>query len=374
MSNKSLKEAFAPLKAWSAQPPTPFGEIGAMLEQNSGARLGFWSGLGLSSALLVKDVVVFRFVMSALVIAGIAGLFIFGRSNTQITNASASTRSIHPLNTQQSNFAASATSPLNTTHFITRNSGRSILPHVLSNEKGSVPAAHLMQPETVGTKGDERSFSIEKIAKIVNTDARESDRVGIQSRHSLTQIAQTPNDRRMISTESDASGFVFGVGTNSSAIPSENTIAGRPLRETEFSIGYQIDAYHKFAIAYGKQTFRRFNETSHTVAVINVSTGTTSYVRTVSHEAVDNLIAISGISYTFNIHNLRLFSLEPAVTGFAGLASAGFVWRGGAEIAWNPIEHFNLIASYQYEKLNSVDYSALQSQRALLGLSLDYRW
>jgi hypothetical protein len=196
--------------------------------------------------------------------------------------------------------------------------------------------------------------------------------INILSSHAL--LEQTPSYRTPHIPDPDPSGVTFDLGMHTSAIPTENLVQGRSLSELDLSIGYRFDNYHQVTVEYGMQTFRRFNETGHTILVIDVATGTKSYVRTVSFQAVDDLIKVPGVAYTYNAHSLRLFTVEPALTGFAGLTNAGLLWRAGAKLSWSPIDHFNLVASYQFEKLNSVDYGSMQRQRTLLGLVIDYRW
>ncbi len=174
--------------------------------------------------------------------------------------------------------------------------------------------------------------------------------------------------------EADRSGITFGVGNHFTVIPGENNISGRALNEVDMSVGYRFNAYHKLSVEFGTQTFRRFSETSHTIEVINVSTGQKSFVHTSTFTAIDDLIKVPGLSYTFTAHNLDVLAIEPAVVGFAGITGAGFLWRAGAGLEWTPVDRLSLNARYTFEKRSSVGYSALQSQRSMLGIELEYLW
>jgi len=371
MSKKpeSLDEALAPLRSWSAQPQTPFENLALMLQENSSMKLGFWSSLGLDAVLLLKSITFFRSIAVLLIISTTGMLVVFetptvqtsDNSSTHVQTASGSINSSHP-ESEKSSWVKS----LNSVRIEKLRLRTSFLPHPT--------ALAIHRPRTNDAANENEVVSNQEVIVPNELQARGAEKTAPRNSTASSAFAKSPGYRSPVIPDAEPSGVTFGIGMHSSAIPTENSIQGISLRELDLGVGYRFNNYHQVSVEYGAQTFRRFNETSHTILVIDVATGTRSYVRTVSYQAVDDLIKVPGIAYTYNAHDLRLFVLEPALTGFAALTSAGFLWRAGAKLSWSPLDHFNIDASYQFEKLNSVDYGSIQSQRTLLGLALDYRW
>jgi hypothetical protein len=370
MSKKStsLKEALKPLAIWDSEPSLRFEEIAPSLQGNT---LGFFGELALDFSLVLRGAMSLQLLAESLLLLGMV-VFVVLPTHSSVNVAAAAQCAPHTEN------------PVGLTSLRVRDA--------MATTKLPV---HSLSLRGRRTAKNDSSIEIRGIGQPPTMDEENSKPIEVHSESTLIEIvpsrelvvapmlvssSNVQNTLRPTALRTELpqlveeSRLTFGIHSQFASIPAEHGVVGKALVELEYSAGYNFNVYHQIALTYSKQTFRQLASTLHSILVINVSTGQSHMVQTFTYTALDHALDVPGLSYTFHVNNLSTFGIEPFVSAFGGVTSAGILWRATGGLDWQPVEHISFVGSYAWEELNTNAYSASQCKRGYLNVGLDYHW